>query len=211
MVCGDFNINFTNYTRDLEMFYKDLLVLTWCFRENGLTCLLKHTLFAASKQIWKGQLLTPEGPSSRTGKLCTIHRIEGVINIFQPYKSRGTNGIFPVLLQKGKEETIQHLVNITRRSLTLGYISKSWRWAKVTFIPKIGKEDGTNLKSFRLISLISFLLKAMLKVIGIYIRMKGMEKTPLHKSQHIYSQTLSLSETFSSITSIIPQFLSSLV
>lgn len=41
-----------------------------------------------------------------------------------------------------KRERIVHLVN-RASSRALGYISQYWRWAKVTFIPKVGKKDGT--------------------------------------------------------------------
>ncbi|GJQ86669.1 hypothetical protein Trydic_g7853 [Trypoxylus dichotomus] len=51
---------------------------------------------------------------------------------------------------------------------------------------KIGKEDGTNSKSFRPISLIPFLLKTMEKVIDNHIRMEVMEEATLHQSQHVY-------------------------
>lgn len=53
-----------------------------------------------------------------------------------------------------KIEISYYLVSIARMSLELGYISK------INFIPKIGKDDETDSKSFRHNSLTFVLLKA---------------------------------------------------
>ncbi|GJQ84678.1 hypothetical protein Trydic_g12700 [Trypoxylus dichotomus] len=75
---------------------------------------------------------------------------------------------------------------MTRSSLALGYTPKSSRRTKVTFIPKTGKEDRTNPKSFRSISLTSFLSKTMEEVIDNHIGIEVMGEAPLHQSQHAY-------------------------
>lgn len=78
----------------------------------------------------------------------TKQRLEWAINTFEPYKSPGVDGIHPALLQKGLGEIMPHLLRISRSSLARGQIPNIWRRAKVTFIPKIGKKDGTDPKSF---------------------------------------------------------------
>jgi len=78
-----------------------------------------------------------------------------------PFKSPGENGIFPALLQKGSTYLLNPIKCISRASLALGYIPIAWRIARVAFIPKPGKIDYTTAKSFRPISLTSFLLKGL--------------------------------------------------
>jgi hypothetical protein len=54
--------------------------------------------------------------------------------------------------------------------MAYGFIPMSWRQVKVTFIPKPGKLDYTEAKAYRPISLLSFLLKTMEKLLDRHIR-----------------------------------------
>lgn len=97
-------------------------------------------------------------------------RVTWAINSFSPFKSPGLDGIYPKLLQ-----TVERLINdkicsIYKAALLLGYTPRSWQKVKVTFIPKPGKDDYTNPKSFRPISLTSFLLKGLERLIDKSIR-----------------------------------------
>ncbi|WP_221935848.1 hypothetical protein, partial [Klebsiella pneumoniae] len=106
--------------------------------------------------------------------------------LIQPFKSPGVDGIFPALLQRGKERILKYLVEIARSSLVLGYIPRAWQRARVSFIPKTGKRDATLPTSFRPISLTSFLLKAIEKTVDNHIRTRVLERMPLHPHQHAY-------------------------
>ena len=119
-------------------------------------------------------------------KICTTERVKWAIKSFQPYKSAGIDGIFPILLQKGIGNLLPFLVNIFRSSLALGYIPEKWRRAKVTFLPKAGKKDCTSPKAFRPICLTSFLLKTVEKMVDTHIKSTALEKAPLHPNQHAY-------------------------
>jgi len=87
-----------------------------------------------------------------------------------PFKSPGEDGIFPALLQKGSTYLLNPIKCIYRASLALGYIPMAWRIARVAFIPKPGKIDYTTAKSFRPISLTSFLLKGLEKLVDRYLQ-----------------------------------------
>jgi len=71
-------------------------------------------------------------------------------------------------------------------SLALGYITSAWSRARVVFIPKTGKKDITNHKSFRPISLTSFLLKTIEKLVDYRIRSTVLRHSPLQPTQHAY-------------------------
>jgi hypothetical protein len=56
----------------------------------------------------------------------------------------------------------------------------------VTFIPKPGKLDYTEAKAYRPISLSSFMLKTMEKLVDRHIRDCALRIHPLHRNQHAY-------------------------
>jgi hypothetical protein len=109
-------------------------------------------------------------------------------------KVAGTDEILPALLQQGEELIAPHLCRIYRACLAYGFIPTAWRQVKVTFIPKPGKLDYTDAKAYRPISLSSFLLKTMEKLVERYIRDDSLRKYPLHHNEHAY-QTGKCTET----------------
>lgn len=113
-----------------------------------------------------------DGPSNRfrditfredivTDEIVTSDRIHWALTSFEPYKSPGLDEIYPVLIQKAWNLIKSHITVIYRASLSLGYVPKLWQQVRVIFIPKPGKDDYTQPKSFRPISLPSFFLKGM--------------------------------------------------
>jgi hypothetical protein len=71
------------------------------------------------------------------------------------------DGIYPALLQQGREIAIPYLIRIFRACLAMGYVPATRRQVKVVFIPKPGRNSYTGPRDFRPISLTSFLLKTM--------------------------------------------------
>ncbi|CAK1588016.1 unnamed protein product [Parnassius mnemosyne] len=74
-----------------------------------------------------------------------------------------------------------------RACLALKYVPRGRREAKVTFIPKPVKIDYTDLKSYRPISLTSFLLKTMERMCERELRGLALMNLLLHDKQHAYS------------------------
>ena len=79
------------------------------------------------------------------------------------------------------------------------YISNAWRKAKVIFIPKPGRQDYTLPKSYRPISLTSFLLKTLERLSEKEIRETALSKQPLHPNQHAYIQERSMENKLSTL------------
>lgn len=115
-------------------------------------------------------------------------RIKWAINSFIPFKSAGPDGVFPALLQKAMESLSPHLVRVFRYSYTLGHIPEVWRGVKLAFIPKAGKKDYEIPKSFRPISLTSFILKTFEKLLDLHIRKEILPEQPLNKMQFAYQE-----------------------
>ncbi|XP_055714430.1 uncharacterized protein LOC129808685 [Phlebotomus papatasi] len=116
----------------------------------------------------------------------TIETVEWAINHSKPYKSPGPDGLFPALLQKAIPYSSAFIVRLFRLCFTLGHVPSVWSHARVVFIPKGGGKDPSSPKSYRPISLTSFLLKCMEKVIDLHLRQGILIEFPLHKTQHGY-------------------------
>ena len=77
------------------------------------------------------------------------------------------------------------LITLFKASLELGYIPTLWRQVKVVFIQKAGKACPSTAKDYRPISLSSFLLKTMERLVDNFIRMR-LDPAVMSRSQHAY-------------------------
>jgi len=114
------------------------------------------------------------------------NNVRWAITTFKPLKSPGPDGIMPIMIQKAGETIIPVLTRIYRASLALGHIPKIWQKTRIVFIPKPGKNSYDQAKSFRPISLSSFFLKIMEKIIDMHVREYLGKNSPLHDLQFAY-------------------------
>ena len=108
--------------------------------------------------------------SEESESIFTDEVIKWAIDSFSHFKSAGMDDIFPALLQKVKDVVVPILKIVFTKSHAWGYVPVSWRNIKVIFIPKAGKRPSHKAKSFRPISLSSFCLKAMERILDRHIR-----------------------------------------
>ena len=80
------------------------------------------------------------------------------------------NGIFLALLQQGWRSVVPYLAGIFLASLAFGYDPAIWRQVKAVFIPKPGKSSYSGPRVFAPISLTSFLLKTMKRLVDRFSR-----------------------------------------
>ena len=78
---------------------------------------------------------------------------------------RYNNGSRPVLLQRGWDHISAAFIQIAKASLCLGYTSKLWGESTSIFLPKPGKTDYYDCKSYRTITLAQVPLKLMERLI----------------------------------------------
>ena len=155
--------------------------------EGGYTETAKETLelllqshFPGSKTLTKndaGEPITLEpllrgnrGDWVLARQIVNLTKVRWAVKTFHPYKSPGMDGIFSALLQQGLNLIASTLCALLRASIALGYIPMVWRDVKVVFILKPGRDSCAQAKSFRPISLTSFLLKLLEKLIDRHIR-----------------------------------------
>lgn len=121
-------------------------------------------------------------------RIVTTEKISWAINSLSPFKAAGQDGIFPALIQKAEEYISPIIKALFCASLTYSFIPISWRGTLVRFIPKADKVSYDTPKSFRPISLMSFFLKILEKLVDYDIRTNLLSKNPLNKMQHAYQK-----------------------
>jgi ribonuclease HI len=116
----------------------------------------------------------------------TDEKVKAAIDSFASHKSPGMDGIKPVVLKNLSLKARQRLTALFKASLMLGYTPQTWRQANVVFIPKYGKEDYSECRSFRPITLSSFILKSLERILLWYLEDKVLQNNPLHNTQHAF-------------------------
>jgi len=130
--------------------------------------------------------LTARHPDWRLAtRVFTYRRVEWATDSFASYISPGVDGSFPALLQKAQEVVIPYLVRIFHACLATGYVPALRRQVKVVFIPKPGRNPYSRPRDYTPISLKSFLLKTMERLMDRYLRDKALALVPLHPNQPV--------------------------
>lgn len=114
--------------------------------------------------------------------------IEWAIASFKPNKAPGPDGITPNMLKKAGTSVVEPLSLMFENSAKLGHIPEEWSSASVAFIPKAGKASYDDTGSYRAISLMSFVLKTMEKLIDNKLRKVDRLDEKIHKDQHAYRE-----------------------
>jgi hypothetical protein len=91
----------------------------------------------------------------------TLHH---VFNQFGSHKCPGPDGFRPIVLMHLPLEARTALLHIYNAIISQKYTPRLWRNADIIFLPIPGKDDYTQSRSFRPISLMPFLLKTLEKM-----------------------------------------------
>ena len=79
---------------------------------------------------------------------------------------------------------LQRLLHIYRAMLLLGYTPRRWRESKVVYIPKEGKDDYTQVRSFRPISLTNTCFKVFERLVLWYLLDECLVENPMSNDQY---------------------------
>lgn len=123
---------------------------------------------------------------SEVDKIVTPELVEKAVRRFSPFKAAGEDGIFPSLLQAVIGLIKVPLTKIFKACLLYGYIPISWRKTRVVFLPKPGKQSYEKGSSWRPISLMSFELKTLERLVDWYIRTPELIKKLRRNNQFAY-------------------------
>ena len=163
---------------------------TWTVdNEEALATLLQAHFPGEVTPRAEDSLPTPDWRLAQ--KVVTEESVRWAVTEFSPYKAAGPDGIIPAMLHHAGDWIVPAMGRIFEASVAMGYVPKAWRAAEVVFIPKAGRRDYSTPKSFRPISLTSFMMKALERIIDRYLTEEILIGAPLHSNQHAYRKGLS--------------------
>lgn len=160
--------------------------IRWVFLRNRLMECHFSRLIKTSDRVQTALRTTGHENWNLAKKIVQPTEVEWAIKTFKSYKAPGPDGIYPALLQKGLNELLCSLTKLFRASIALKYISKTWMGTRVAFISKPGRNGHILVKDFRPISLTSFFLKTLEKLIDRFLKATSMLTKPLGNSQYAY-------------------------
>ena len=115
--------------------------------------------------------------------ICSFERMEAAINECQPFKALTPDGLYPMLLQKGWNQLEGYYHVIFQACLRNSYVLLAWKEGTGIFLPKPGKESYFEAKFFRKITLTSFQLKRLERLILYHINEdNNVQASFLHRS-----------------------------
>ena len=110
--------------------------------------------------------------------------MERAVRQFDPFKSPGPDGVYPIMLQKVVNTPIwSRYRRLFKASLRTGYIPSKWREGRAVFIPKPGKSSYTDKKSYRMITLSSFQLKWLERLVHWHLEGSQRLQLGMHRRQ----------------------------
>ena len=125
---------------------------------------------------------------------------------FKAKKSPGPDGLRPIALTHLPSNFVNYITLAYKSALALSYTPRLWKRAKVIFIPKPGKADYQNPKSFRPISFSNYLLKGLERLCG-WRMDAALVLHPLHNNQHGFRHDRGTDTALSAFLSYIESFL----
>jgi hypothetical protein len=112
-----------------------------------------------------------------------MRRLRDALNSFRNDKVAGPDGIKPIMLRHLPEVALILLSRLYAATIELHYTPTLWRKSEIVFIPKPGKTDYSSLRAFRPISLMSFLLKTLERLVQWRLETTA---APYHRNQHVF-------------------------
>jgi ribonuclease HI len=132
-----------------------------------------------------------------------IHNVKRAIASFGDRKAPGCDGLQPIVLKHLGWRALTRLTTLYHASITLHYVPLDWRRSRVIFIPKPGKETYANPRSFRPITLSSFIVKTLERLIAWELETTTLRTNPLSASQHAFRKGRSTESALSNMMEYI--------
>ena len=174
--------------------------------EETLDVIIKHHFTGVSvdaPQDVNQQANKIKPPNELIKKIINEDRLGKVISEMDPLKAAGPDQVQSIIIQKAYKHIKNPLIKIYRQSHITGHIPKPWRETKGIFLPKPGKVDYNDVKSYRTITLSSNFLKIHERMILWYIEHNlGLNKK-LNKKQYGFRKGCSTDAALHKLVHII--------
>ena len=130
-------------------------------------------------------------------------KIRRAISMFSPHKTAGLDNLKPITLQHLPPVILDRLEILFVASMELKYVPLQWRKSKAIFIPKMGKDDYAQPRSWRPISLMSFIFKTLERLILWHLEETVLKTHTMHKNQHAFRKGRSTETALSDTVDIL--------
>jgi ribonuclease HI len=169
--------------------------------EETLATMLSHHVPASSPGLESRMVVRARISAPRADSMVTESLAGKALKVFSPYKSPGPDGIYPILLQKAWETGMRYrYLEVLKASLRLAYIPERWRKGKGIFLPKPGKASYLEVKAFRMITLTSFQLKWLERLVLWDIVIDKRVKARLNQKQYGFKEGMSTDTALHELT-----------
>ena len=164
----------------------------------------KGTVFTPSCNIQKGHFCSS---NDLDHSFITEAKVADAINSFGSFKAAGLDDLKPIALKYFIKHKVglKRLTTLFKAIIYLGYTPEKWCHAKVIFIPKPGKSDYSELRSFRPISLLSFLFKTVERLVMWETETKYLRLKPVSSKQHAFRKGFSTETALSCLVNEIEE------
>ena len=140
---------------------------------------------------------------TRKLKFMTIDLLREALNDFGRNKRGGPDGLTAIMLQNLPNNVLKRLLMIIKASILTKYVPTIWLNSEIIFIPKPGKYDYMEPRSFRPITLQSFVFKVIEKMSMAKLKDTFYRAKPFHSNQHAFRTGRSCDSALSQVTDFI--------
>lgn len=136
-------------------------------------------------------------------KFVSCMNIKRAFNRFGPFKAPGLDEISPRLIYQFPDVLIKRVQLIYKAMLCLETTPDIWRESKVSFLAKQNRENHETPKDFRPITLQSFLLKGLERLVLWHLECKYLRTKPLSPHQHAFRYNHSCDSATSALSDFV--------
>ena len=177
-------------------------------KQESLECMLKEH-FPNSK-LWEQDATPPaEGVEIEEKAWLTQARFRTAVKSFKKGKTPGPDEFRAECLAALHPKSVEFILDMFNASISLGYVPWEWRKVKVIFLPKAGKDDYTNRRSFRPISLMSVLFKTLERLVLWHLEETTLHRNPIHHNQFGFRKGRSTDHALSKVVNYIEKGINS--
>ena len=137
------------------------------------------------------------------GEYISTEKVRASIDSFKPIKGCGPDELPPITFQHLGPLALRCLTAIYKASYLLQYVPNAFLDVRVVFIPKAGKKNYSDPRSFRPITLMNFMYKILEKVLLWDNEENVIKHKPFHNNQHGFRKGRSCDSALTSLTSRI--------
>ena len=130
----------------------------------------------------------------------TLSGVKKAISSFGPDKAPGIDQLRPRSLQALTDPILKRICRLYQAMLKLSYTPRKWRECNVIFLAKPGRDSYDQSKSFRPLSMSSFMLKTFEKLVLWQILATALKESPINKNSHAFRSGYSVDTCISDLT-----------